>query len=140
MRSCKQHPRICILGGEGIGNMTGVQDPYEEPTEPDLVIDAAESDPEASCGELVAGPRRPGKPSQKQPPTPRRAPASRLSAGQRSRRPWAPFARVSTVVVMLEYRVLQAASSPKLVWHGPTSFKDNARATSCQPGAIIVSG
>ena len=42
--------------------MTGMQAAYEEPTEPDLVIDAGESDPEASCDELVAGLRRPGKP------------------------------------------------------------------------------
>ena len=45
-----------------VDSMTGVQDPYEEPTGPDLAIDAGESDPEASCGELVAGLRRPGKP------------------------------------------------------------------------------
>ena len=42
--------------------MTGMQAAYEEPTEPDLGIDAGESDPEASCDELVAGLRRPGKP------------------------------------------------------------------------------
>ena len=38
--------------------MTSVQDPYEEPTEPDLVIDAGESTPEASVNELVAWLRR----------------------------------------------------------------------------------
>ena len=43
-----------------IGNMTSIQDPYEEPTEPDLVIDTSEVTPEASCDELVAGLRRLG--------------------------------------------------------------------------------
>ncbi len=38
--------------------MTGIQDPYEEPTGPDLVVDTSESTPEASVNELVAWLRR----------------------------------------------------------------------------------
>lgn len=38
--------------------MTGMQAAYEEPTEPDLGIDAGESTPEASVNELVAWLRR----------------------------------------------------------------------------------
>ncbi|MDG6974003.1 MAG: adenylyl-sulfate kinase [Nitrososphaerota archaeon] len=41
-----------------ITNMTGIQDPYEEPTGPDLVVDTSESTPEASVNELVAWLRR----------------------------------------------------------------------------------
>lgn len=41
-----------------IGNMTGIQDPYEEPTEPDLVIDTSEGAPEECVEKLVSGLRR----------------------------------------------------------------------------------
>ncbi|MDG7020213.1 MAG: adenylyl-sulfate kinase [Nitrososphaerota archaeon] len=44
-----------------ITNMTGIQDPYEEPTGPDLVVDTSESTPEASVNELVAWLRRPSR-------------------------------------------------------------------------------
>jgi adenylylsulfate kinase len=44
-----------------INNMTGIQHPYEEPLEPDLVIDTAEESPGKSNYELVSGLRRLGK-------------------------------------------------------------------------------
>lgn len=40
------------LRGE-ITNMTGVQDPYEEPADPDLVVDTSSSSPDSSADELV---------------------------------------------------------------------------------------
>ena len=48
------------LRGE-ITNMTGIQDPYEEPVRPDLTIDTASSTPEHSVGELAEGLKRLGK-------------------------------------------------------------------------------
>ena len=45
----------------GITNMTGIQDPYEERTGPDLVIDTSESDPEECVEGLVSGLSRLGK-------------------------------------------------------------------------------
>jgi adenylyl-sulfate kinase len=44
-----------------IDNMTGIQHPYEEPLEPDLVIDTTEASPGKSNSELVTGLRRLGK-------------------------------------------------------------------------------
>ena len=44
-----------------IDNMTGIQDPYEEPTEPDRVIDTSEATPEECVEKLVSGLRRLGK-------------------------------------------------------------------------------
>ena len=44
-----------------ITNMTGIQDPYEEPVSPDLTIDTASSTPEQSVGELAEGLKRLGK-------------------------------------------------------------------------------
>ena len=48
------------LRGE-ITNMTGIQDPYEAPERPDLMIDTSESTPEASVDELITGLRRLGR-------------------------------------------------------------------------------
>ena len=44
-----------------IDNMTGIQDPYEEPTGPDLAIDTPGATPEECVEELVSGLRRLGK-------------------------------------------------------------------------------
>jgi adenylylsulfate kinase len=44
-----------------IGNMTGIQDPYEEPTAPDLVVDTTKGTPEVSVAELISGLRKLGK-------------------------------------------------------------------------------
>jgi adenylyl-sulfate kinase len=44
-----------------ITNMTGVQDPYEAPEHPDLVVDTTEGTPEQSVEELLSGLRRLGK-------------------------------------------------------------------------------
>ena len=44
-----------------IDNMTGIQDPYEEATEPDLAIDAPELTPEGCVEGPVPGLRRLGK-------------------------------------------------------------------------------
>ncbi len=44
-----------------IDNMTGIQHPYEEPENPDLVVDTSGSTPDASVSELVAGLHRLGK-------------------------------------------------------------------------------
>lgn len=41
-----------------ITNLTGVQDPYEEPLSPDITIDTENSSPEDSTQELIAGLRR----------------------------------------------------------------------------------
>ena len=48
------------LRGE-ITNMTGIQDPYEVPDHPDLVIDTNESTPGDSVNELIDGLRHLGK-------------------------------------------------------------------------------
>jgi adenylylsulfate kinase len=48
------------LRGE-IKDMTGVQDPYEEPLNADLVIDTSRSSPNESAGELVGDLRRLGR-------------------------------------------------------------------------------
>lgn len=48
------------LRGE-ITNMTGIQDPYEEPTSPDLVIDTTSKNPEGSARDLIDGLRSLGK-------------------------------------------------------------------------------
>lgn len=44
-----------------ISNMTGIQDPYEEPTSPDLVVETAEATPDESVQELIKGLKRIGK-------------------------------------------------------------------------------
>ena len=38
-----------------IDNMTGIQHPYEEPLNPDLVVDTSSATPEQSARELIAG-------------------------------------------------------------------------------------
>ena len=48
------------LRGE-IDNMTGIQDPYEEPEDADIVVDTSEDTPQASLKDLVAGLRSLGK-------------------------------------------------------------------------------
>lgn len=44
-----------------ISNMTGIQDPYEEPLSPDLSIDTSVSTPEQSADDLLNGLRRLGR-------------------------------------------------------------------------------
>ena len=44
-----------------ITNMTGIQDPYEDPERPDVIIDTAKNEPEASVRELIEGLGRMGK-------------------------------------------------------------------------------
>lgn len=44
-----------------INNMTGIQDPYEEPSAPDLVVDTTRGAPEESVDELISGLRALGK-------------------------------------------------------------------------------
>jgi adenylyl-sulfate kinase len=44
-----------------ITNMTGIQDPYEEPVHPDLTIDTSGATQENSLSELVSGLKRLGK-------------------------------------------------------------------------------
>ena len=41
-----------------ITNLTGVQDPYEEPLSPDIVVDTEHSSAEESAGDVLAGLRR----------------------------------------------------------------------------------
>ena len=41
--------------------MTGIQDPYEEPEDADIVVDTSEDTPQASLKDLVAGLRSLGK-------------------------------------------------------------------------------
>lgn len=48
------------LRGE-IKDMTGIQDPYEEPPTPDLIVDTSGSEPQESAMELVDGLRRLGR-------------------------------------------------------------------------------
>jgi adenylylsulfate kinase len=43
-----------------ITNMTGIQAPYEEPLNPDLVIDTSKSSAEESARELIQGLKRMG--------------------------------------------------------------------------------
>jgi adenylylsulfate kinase len=43
-----------------ITNMTGIQDPYEEPIAPDIVVDSENASPEKSTEELLAGLKRLG--------------------------------------------------------------------------------
>ena len=44
-----------------ITNMTGIQDPYEEPTQPDLVVDTSSSTPEESVSRILDGLRGRGR-------------------------------------------------------------------------------
>lgn len=44
-----------------INNMTGIQDPYEEPENPDLTLDTTAATPEGTVNELVLGLGRLGK-------------------------------------------------------------------------------
>lgn len=44
-----------------ITNMTGIQDPFEEPTEPDLVVETAEAKPEESVSNLIEALRAMGR-------------------------------------------------------------------------------
>lgn len=43
-----------------ITNMTGIQDPYEEPIAPEIVVDSENASPEKSTEELLAGLKRLG--------------------------------------------------------------------------------
>ncbi len=44
-----------------INNMTGIQDPFEEPTEPDLVVETANATPEESVLQIIEALRAKGR-------------------------------------------------------------------------------